>query len=339
MPAGSSPASGSPRTSERHARVHVEVRLDAATRRAALAEDVRRGLTARPRRLPPKYFYDATGSALFDRITRLPEYYLTRAERAILGVVGPALMRTLRPEDVVEIGAGTATKIRPLLRAAGTVQRYVPVDVDETTMTTAATLLVRAFPNLRVHGLVGDFERDLRHVPPSRGRRLVVFFGSTLGNLEPPARRRFLRNARRLLRSDGRLLLGLDLMKDPRVLHAAYDDAAGVTAAFNRNVLRVINHELAADFDPDAFRHEARVDEAAGRVEMHLVAERRHTVSVGALDLTLPFAAGDGIWTESSYKFTRPGIDAMLADAGLELERWLTDPEGRFAMVVAGPAA
>jgi L-histidine N-alpha-methyltransferase len=176
-------------------------------------------------------------------------------------------------------------------------------------------------------------------VPPARGPRLVVFFGSTLGNLEPRARRRFLRDARRLLRSDGRLLLGLDLMKDPRVLQAAYDDAAGVTAAFNRNVLRVINHELAADFDPDAFRHDARVDVGAGRVEMHLVAERAHTVDVGALDLRLSFAAGDGIWTESSYKFTRPGIDAMLAEAGLTLERWLTDPDGRFAMVLAGPAA
>jgi L-histidine N-alpha-methyltransferase len=338
MPAGSSPASGSPRTSERHARVHVEVRLDAATRRVALADDVRRGLTARPRRLPPKYFYDAAGSALFDRITRLPEYYVTRAERAILGAIGPALMRALGPEDVVEIGAGTARKIRPLLRAAGTVRRYVPVDVDETTMTTAAALLVRAFPKLRVHGLVADFERDLRRVPPAFGRRLVVFLGSTIGNLEPSARRRFLRDARRLLPSDGHLLLGLDLMKDPRVLHAAYDDAAGVTAAFNRNVLRVINHELAANFDPEAFRHEARVDVEAGRVEMHLVANHAHTVAVGALDLRLSFAAGDDIWTESSYKFTRPGIEAMLADAGLTLQRWLTDPDGRFATVLAGPA-
>jgi L-histidine N-alpha-methyltransferase len=339
MPAGSSPASGSPRTSERHARVHVEVRLDAEARRTALAEDVRRGLARHPRRLPPKYFYDAAGSALFDQITRLPEYYLTRAERQILGAVGPSLMRALRPEDVVEIGAGTATKIRPLLRAAGTVRRYVPVDVDETTLATAAALLVRAFPDLHVHGLVADFERDLRHVAPARGPRLVVFFGSTIGNLEPPARGRFLRDARGLLGRHGRLLLGLDLMKDPRVLHAAYDDAAGVTAAFNRNVLRVLNLELGADFDPQAFRHEARVDVTAGRVEMHLVAERAHTVRVGALDLTLPFAAGDAIWTESSYKFTRPEVDAMLAAAGLTLERWLTDPEGRFAMVLARPAA
>jgi L-histidine N-alpha-methyltransferase len=211
--------------------------------------------------------------------------------------------------------------------------------VDEHTTAAAARSLVRAFPGLRVHGLVADFERDLAHVPPPLARRLVVFFGSTLGNLDPPERRRFLREVRRLLPAEGRLLLGLDLMKDPAVLHAAYDDAAGVTAQFNRNVLRVINHELDADFAPEAFRHVARVDEVAERVEMHLVAERAHTVRVGALDLTVPFAAGDDIWTENSYKFTRPGTEAMLAEAGLGLERWLTDPDARFALVVAGPTS
>jgi L-histidine N-alpha-methyltransferase len=314
------------------------VRLDERMRRLALERDVRQGLLGEPRALPPKYFYDAAGSALFARITRLPEYYLTRAERAILAAYGPALMRALRPHDVVEIGAGMAVKIRPLLRAASTVRRYVPVDVDEETTTAAAHGLVRAFPSLRVHGLVGDFERDLARVPPPLSRRLAVFLGSTLGNLDAGARRRFLRDVRRLLPPDGRALVGIDLMKDPRVLHAAYDDAAGVTAAFNRNVLRVINRELGADFVPEAFRHEARVNEAAQRVEMHLVAERAHTVRVGALDLTVRFAAGDGIWTESSYKFTRAGMEAMLAAAGLGLERWLTDPEGRFALVVARPA-
>lgn len=339
MPAGNFPASVSPQTAERDARVRVEVRLDDATRRTALEDDVRRGLLAHPRELPPKYFYDAAGSALFARITRRPEYYLTRAERTILAAFGASLMRTLRPRDVVEIGAGMATKIRPLLRAVGTVRRYVPVDVDAHTTTDAARALVRAFPALRVHGLVADFERDLVHVPAPLARRLVVFFGSTLGNLHPAARCRFLRDVRRLLPADGRLLVGIDLMKDSRVLHAAYDDAAGVTAAFNRNVLHVINRELDADFVPEAFRHVARVDEAAERVEMHLVAAHAHTVRVGALDLTVPFAAGDDIWTESSYKFTRPGVEAMLADAGLGLDRWLTDPEGRFALVLAGPAA
>jgi L-histidine N-alpha-methyltransferase len=339
MRTGDSPASVPQRTSDDASRVRLDVRRDATTRRAELATDVRRGLMARPRRLPPKYFYDAAGSALFARITRLPEYYLTRAERAILGAFGPAVMRALRPHDVVEIGAGLAAKIRPLLRAAGTVRRYVPIDMDEGTLTAAARLLVRTLPGLAVHGLVGDFERDLAHVPRASGRRLVAFFGSTIGNLDPPARRRFLRSIRHLLPLDGRLLLGLDLMKDPRVLHAAYDDAAGVTAAFNRNVLHVINRELGANFVPDAFRHEARVDETAARVEMHLVADRAQTVRVRALGLSLRFAAGDDIWTESSYKFTRPGVEAMLTGAGLGLERWLTDPEGRFALVLAGVAS
>jgi L-histidine N-alpha-methyltransferase len=315
----------------------VDVRLSPAARRRALTRDVREGLTASPRRLPPKYFYDAAGSALFDRITRLPEYYLTRAEGAIVRARGAALMRALSPVDVVEIGAGNGTKIRPLLRAAPRVRRYVPVDVDEQTMVEAARLLVRAFPALGIHGVVGDFERDLDSVPPAAGRRLVAFFGSTLGNLEPAARRRMLRAIRRLLSGDGRLLLGLDLMKDANVLHAAYDDAAGVTAAFNRNVLHVINRELDADFVPEAFRHVARVNVPLERVEMHLVAERAQKVRVRVLDLDLEFAEGDGIWTESSYKFTRGGAEAMLSDAGLGVERWLTDSAGRFALVVAGP--
>ena len=339
MRADNSPASVWPRTLERDPRIRVEIRLDAATRRATLANDVRRGLLARPRRLPPKYFYDAVGSGLFDRITRLPEYYLTRAEQVILDARGAALMRALRPNDVVELGAGSATKIRPLLRAAPRVRRYVPVDVDETTMAAAADVLIRAFPALRVYGLVGDFERDLVHVPAPMGRRVVVFLGSTLGNLEPPARRRFLRSLRRLLGTGDHLLLGVDLMKDPRVLHAAYDDAAGVTAAFNRNVLHVINRELDADFLPDQFRHVARVNEGARRVEMHLVAEKAQVVSVRALDLALRFEPGDDIWTESSYKFTRPGVETMLASADLALGSWLTDPDDRFALVVARPAS
>jgi L-histidine N-alpha-methyltransferase len=339
MRAGNSPASAWLPTSERDARIRVDQRIDADARRRALAEDVRRGLTATPRRLPPKYFYDARGSELFDHITRLPEYYLTRAEQAIIDVRGASLMRALRPNDVVEIGAGTATKIRPLLRAARSVRRYVPVDVDATTTLAAAEVLVRAFPTLQVHGVVGDFERDLAGVPAPMGRRLVVFFGSTLGNLEPSARRRFLRSVRRLLGPGDRFLLGIDLMKDPDVLHAAYDDRAGVTAAFNRNVLHVINRELDADFVPDAFRHVARVNESARRVEMHLVAERAQVVHVRALDLDIPFEAGGDIWTENSYKFTRAGVETMLAGADLTLERWLTDPGNRFALVVARPTS
>ena len=311
------------------------MRLDAAARSRMLAADVRRGLGTIPRRLPPKYFYDAAGSALFERITRLPEYYLTRAEHSILEAHGATLMRRLRPVDVVEIGAGTATKIRPLLHAVRGIRRYVPVDVDAATTYEAARALVRAFPALAVHGVVGDFERDLDAVPPPVGRRLVMFLGSTFGNLEPAGRRAFLRGVRRLLGHDGFLLLGVDLMKDPRVLEAAYDDAAGVTAAFNRNVLRVINRELDATFVPEAFRHVARVDAKTARVEMHLVAEGPQVVEIRGLGLTVPFAAGDDIWTESSYKFTRPRLAALLASAALATIEWWTDPEGRFAVVVA----
>jgi L-histidine N-alpha-methyltransferase len=338
MPAGSSPASASRPSSDADPRIRIEARLDADARDRALAEDVRRGLTASPRVLPPKYFYDEAGSALFEQITRLPEYYLTRAEREILDAHGAALMRAFRPEEVVEIGAGVATKIRPLLRAAPGVRRFVPIDVDAATMRAGAQALVDAFPDLHVHGLVGDFERHLSHLPPAQGRRIVAFFGSTIGNLEPASRRRMLHDVGALLGAEGRFLLGVDLMKDPRVLHAAYDDAAGVTAAFNRNVLHVINRQLKADFVPDAFRHVARVDEDAPRVEMHLVAERAQTVRVHSLDLTLAFEAGADIWTESCYKFTRAGVDAMLAEAGLALEQWLTDSEDRFALVVARPA-
>ena len=338
MPAGSFPASVWPRTSDPGSRIRLDVRLDAAARTRMMATDVRRGLTTTPRRLPPKYFYDAAGSALFERITRLPEYYLTRAEGVILEARGRALMRALRPVDVVEIGAGTATKIRPLLRAAPSVRRYVPIDVDPTTTLEAARSLVRAFPALAVHGVVGDFERDLRAAPAPIGPRLVVFFGSTFGNLEPAGRRAFLRHMRSLLGRHGSLLLGVDLMKDTRILEAAYDDAAGVTAAFNRNVLRVINRELGAAFVPEAFRHVARVDETAGRVEMHLVAERAQVVHVRGLDLTVGFAAGDAIWTESSYKFTRSGLAKLLESAGLGITHWWTDPADRFALVVARPA-
>jgi L-histidine N-alpha-methyltransferase len=247
-------------------------------------------------------------------------------------------MKFLRPEEVVEIGAGACTKIRPLLRAVPGVVRYIPVDVDAHTMAEAGRALVRAFEDLHVHGLVGDFERHLRYVPAARGRRLVAFLGSTIGNLDPRGRQRFLRDVRKLLAAGDSFLLGVDLMKDPAMLHAAYDDAKGITAAFNRNILHVVNRELGADFDPEAFRHVARVDESELRVEMHLVAERPQRVHVRALDLTLRFAAGDGIWTESSYKFTRDGIVSMLAEAGLRLDRWLTDRDDLFALVTASPA-
>jgi L-histidine N-alpha-methyltransferase len=314
--------------------VHVDERELART----LAADVRRGLTRRPRRLPPKYFYDEAGSALFERITAVPEYYLTRAEAALLDAHAGALLAEAPPDEIVELGAGTPAKLRRLVAArdgAAPLSRYVPIDVDGGTLARAAAALLRERCVRDVHAVVGDFERHLDRVPPPRGRRLVTFLGSTIGNLDPPARRRLLAGVRGLLRPGDRLLLGVDLVKDAATLLAAYDDAAGVTAEFNRNVLRVVNRALRADFEPAAYRHEARWNAGASRIEMHLVARRAHKVHVADLALDVELEAGESIWTESSYKFTRARVAAMLRGGGLRLERWLTD--GAFALAVAAP--
>jgi L-histidine N-alpha-methyltransferase len=303
-----------------------------------MAADVRRGLTERPRWLPPKYFYDAAGSQLFDDITRLPEYYLTRAEEALLATAAPDLMQTIRPRDIVELGSGFSAKTLRLLAARDgdpTPLRYTPVDLDAETVAVAAHRLLRRLPWLEVHAVIGDFERHLVHVPPSRGRRLVLFLGSTIGNLGAAARQRLLVGVRDQLGPDGVFLLGVDLEKDVATLEAAYNDAAGVTAAFNRNVLRVVNRSLDGTFQPEAFRHHAWYNLAARRIEMHLVAETRQTVHLRSIDLAVEFDAGEGIWTENSYKFTRASVTAMLRDAGLDLSRWITDESERFALAVA----
>ena len=319
-------------------RYRVEVHADAHTRLKAMAEDVQRGLGERPRSLPPKYFYDAAGSRLFEQITRLPEYYLTRAEEALLDALAPALMRELAPRDLVELGSGFSLKTRRLLAArGGTVLRYTPVDVDETTVAASAERLLAEDPTLHVHAVVGDFERHLVHVPAPNGRRLVLFLGSTIGNLDAPARQALLGQVRGLLRRGDRLLLGVDLVKDPAVLEAAYNDAAGVTAKFNRNILRVVNRGLGADFRPEGFRHHAWYNAPASRIEMHLIADTPQTVYVRALDLTVRLEPSEGIWTESSYKFTWASTRAMLEAAGLRLDAWHPDGPGRFALALAAP--
>ena len=317
----------------------IDVHLDPEVQRRDLAREVARGLRARPRALPPKLFYDPAGSALFEKITRLDEYYPTRAEAALLGSHASELMLEVSPGDLVELGSGSSTKIRRLLDCAepGVVLRYVPMDVDEDTVRHAAAGLVRDYPLLDVYAVVGDFEQHLALLPPRRGRRLVTFFGSTIGNLHPPARQRFLSEVRHLLGPEDRLLVGLDLVKPIPLLEAAYNDAQGVTAEFNRNVLRVVNRGLGANFDPQAFRHEARFDARHSRIDMFLVAEEPQAVNVRALNLRLLLEAGEAIWTESSYKFTRARAASMLAAAGLDLERWLTDYEGRFALALAAP--
>jgi L-histidine N-alpha-methyltransferase len=315
----------------------VDVHIDEFTLVKALAADALRGLTAVPKALPPKYFYDAAGSALFERITGLPEYYLTRAEAEILAARAPELMREVDPRDVVELGAGSAAKIRRLLDArTGAPLRYVPVDVDGDTMAAAARHLLRDYPGLHVHGVLADFERHLVHVPPAEGRRLVVFLGSTIGNLDPPARHELLTQVRGLMRPGDRFLLGIDLVKDRGVIEAAYNDTAGVTRDFNRNVLRVVNRGLDGDFRPEAFRHHAFFDEAASRIEMHLVPGTPQTVHLRTIGLTVKLSPRESIWTESSYKFTRASAGAMLAEAGLALLAWYTDTGERFALALAG---
>jgi L-histidine N-alpha-methyltransferase len=316
---------------------HADVHVDGAQLHEALADDVRRGLSDRPKSLPPKYFYDAAGSALFQRITRLPEYYLTRAEHALLDRYARAILRDARPDEIVELGAGPPAKLRRLLAAVNgvPVRRYVPLDVDAGTLAESARALLRDHPDLDIHAVVGDFERHLGRVPPPAGRRLIAFLGSTIGNLDTPARQRLLAEVRRLLGDDDRLLLGVDLVKNLAVLHAAYADAEGVTAEFNRNILRVVNRELHADFRPEAFRHEARWNDAASRIEMHLASPERQTAVVKDLDMVVALEAGETIWTESCHKFTRVSAETMLADAGLALVSWHTD--GTYALAVAAP--
>jgi L-histidine N-alpha-methyltransferase len=311
----------------------------------SLADDVLDGLTRPFKEIQPKHFYDARGGELFDRITELPEYYPTRAEAAILQTRGAEALVELGAAEIVELGSGTATKTRLLLHAlddAGTLRRYVPLDVTESLVRSTAEELVEELPGLTVHGIVGDFERHLRHVPAplDEGPRVVAFLGGTIGNFPPGSRRRFLRRMSRLLRPGvDRLLLGTDLVKDVETLEAAYNDAAGVTAEFNLNVLRVVNRELDADFDVDAFEHVAFYDHDREWIEMRLRAQRRMDVRIGDLDLELAFAAREEMRTEISAKFTAERLQGDLAAAGLRVVEVMTDPDGLFALSLSERAA
>ncbi len=306
----------------------------------SLAYDVLDGLTQPFKELPPKHFYDTRGSELFEQICELPEYYPTRTEREILERSADEIVRVTGASELVELGSGSADKARILLSAmarAGQLRRYVPLDVSESVVEQAAQQLVDEFPGLEVHGVIGDFERHLGQVPESDGSpRIVALLGGTIGNFRPGTRRRLLRNIASLLRPSDYLLLGTDLVKDPAVIEAAYDDAAGVTAEFNRNVLRVINRELAADFTPDAFEHIAFFDRQHEWVEMRLRAQRPCTVLIAALGLRIHFAAGEELRTEISAKFTHARVEADLAAAGLTLDCWYTDRAEQFALSLAG---
>lgn len=306
--------------------------------REQLAIDARKGLTSAPKTLPPKYFYDARGSQLFEEITRLPEYYQTRTETAILENLAGAIVAEVQPTEIVELGSGACRKTRLLLeamRTAGTGSHYIPFDVSEDALVDATLTLIRDYPWLRVQGVVGDFDRHLGRIPRG-GRQLVAFLGSTIGNLHPDEHVAFLRDIAGLLEDGDALLLGVDLVKDTHLLEKAYNDAQGVTAAFNRNVLAVLNRELGADFPLDAFTHIARYRPDQSWIEMALRAERDLVVHLADLDLDIDFARGEELHTEISCKFTREGVEAALSTAGLTLRHWHTDPANRFAIALAG---
>jgi L-histidine Nalpha-methyltransferase len=304
---------------------------------AALRADVRAGLTASPKTLPPKYFYDERGSLLFDEITRLPEYYLTRAETSILRDRAAEIAELSRCESLVELGSGTSAKTGLLLRALvdrGTLREFIPLDVDSAVLTDATQMLAAQYPGLWLAPVVGDFEHDL-HAIPRGGRRMIAFLGSTIGNLGPPERASLLAEVASTLGADDTFLLGTDLVKDVGRLLAAYDDAAGVTAEFNRNVLSVVNRELRADFRPHAFQHVALWDAENEWMEMRLRAIGQQRVTISDLDLTVNFAAGEELRTEISAKFRSDSLQAELAAAGLETVRFWTDSHGDFGLTLA----
>ena len=299
-----------------------------------LAEDVRRGLTKAAKELPPKYFYDAKGSELFERICETPEYYPTRTERAILRRIAAPIVEESRPTVLVEFGPGSASKTRLFLDAmahAHLLNLYVPIDVSKEMLRQVIVTLGQDYPGLRIQGIVGDFERPVERVP-NEGRRLAIFLGSTIGNLTPVEATAFLKNVACLLAPHDRFLLGTDLVKDVGMLERAYNDAAGVTAAFNLNILSVINQHLGADFDLNRFDHRAFYNAKEKRIEMHLVARETHQVWIEAIDLAVDFAKGESIRTEISCKYTRPTVETMLEEAGLRLLRWETDDQNLFSL-------
>lgn len=318
--------------------IEIEVHLSPGGG-ARMAREVRLGLTATPKELSPKYFYDERGSQLFERITELPEYYPTRAERAILAERSAEIVAAAgEPGTLVELGSGSAAKTRHLLsamREAGCLSTYVPVDISSEITHETAQALVEEYPGLTVRGLVCDFEHDLERIPAGEGGRLIAFLGGTIGNLYPDARRDFLAWVGALLEPEDRILLGTDLVKDHDRLNAAYNDSAGVTAEFNKNVLHVLNRELGGDFDPDGFEHVAGYDPEAARMDIRLRSLAEQTVRLDGLDLTVRFAPGEEMRTEISAKFTRERLEDVYAEAGLRLAGWFTDPDGDYALTLA----
>jgi L-histidine N-alpha-methyltransferase len=319
--------------------VEIEVDLPDGGALAGMAEVVREGLSCPFKELPPKFFYDERGSELFERITEQPEYYPTGCEREILRSQAAAIVAAARPRTLIELGSGAAAKSRVLLEAmreAGTLERFVPVDISEEITRRVAGELVGEYPGLVVEGIVCDYETHLERIPRPEGA-LIAFLGGTIGNFRPGPRRSFLARIATLMYPGDRFLLGTDLVKDAATLEAAYNDAAGVTAAFNKNVLDVLNRELEANFDPDAFEHVAFWDPDNEWIDIRLRALTEQFVDLRALDMRAHFSRNEEMRTEISTKFTRERIESSYADAGLELLEWWTDADDRYALSLARP--
>ncbi len=307
--------------------------------KSELAADVRIGMRSTPKNIPSKHFYDARGSELFDEITLLPEYYLTATETAILEAHAGEILERVVPDELIELGSGASEKTRLLLDAM--LERtqgrcYVPIDISEAALTSAVKALCDDYASLAIDGLVGDYDTDLGRVP-RRGRRLVTFLGSTIGNFEETERVAFFRTVAHMLEPGDRFLLGVDLVKDAAMMVAAYDDSAGITAGFTRNILAVVNRELGSDFDPDAFVHRPVWNSMASRMEAWLEASRPMRVSIADLDLTVELEEGERIHTEVSCKFTRSGLVSELGRAGLTIEDWYTDDRAWFGLALIQP--
>ncbi len=314
----------------------LEVLVGPAERRRALRRDIERGLSAPNKHIPPVWFYDEAGSLLFEEITRLPEYYPTRAERAILDRHAFEVVEAAAADTLVEIGSGTSEKTRLLLDAmatAGSLERIVLFDISRDVLLPAAEELGRTY-GVDVHAIVGDFWHDLGAIPP-QGRQLWAFLGGTIGNLRPQERRRLLERFRQQMGGAGHLLLGTDLVKESRRLLAAYDDSAGVTAAFNRNVLNVVNRELGGGFEPESFDHRAVWDPRQSWIEMRLRARKAQQVAIEEMALVVELAEGEEILTEISAKFTPDSVREELQGAGFSPAALWRDDAGDFQLTLA----